>query len=92
MVTTNILSVKDLGPKCVDLSGLKSKTPQAVAGRLVQLFTIIGVRVFIHTDNGSEFQNLAYKRSDGDKNLVKIDDMVRTQLINTTYNNYESFK
>ena len=76
-----ILSVKDLGTKFVDLSALKSKTPQAVAVHLVQLFTIIGVPVFIHTDNGSEFQNLAYKRSDDDKNSVKIDDMVRTRFI-----------
>ena len=71
-----ILSIKDLGTKFVDLSALSSKKPNAVAIRLVELFTIIGVPAIIQTDNGSEFQDLAYTEKDGSLTDIVLDNLV----------------
>ena len=58
------------------MSALSSKSPNAVAIRLVELFTIIGVPAIIQTDNGSEFQDLAYTEKDESVTDIVLDNLV----------------
>jgi hypothetical protein len=76
-----ILSLKDLGTKFVDLMALSSKSPKAVAFRLVELFAIIGVPSIIQADNGSEFKDIAYEDKNGSDVNTMLDDMVSIFLI-----------
>ena len=76
-----ILSLKDLGTKFVDLMALSSKSPKAVAYRLVELFAIIGVPSIIQADNGSEFRDIAYEQKNESDVNDMLDDMVSIFLI-----------
>ena len=52
-----ILNYQDHLTKFVQLRPLKSKSAEAIAEALVQIFHIFGAPKILHTDNGREFAN-----------------------------------
>ena len=57
-----LLNYQDHGIKLYANAALTSKTPQAVAYALVDIFTIIGAPAILQTDNGREFTKIANKQ------------------------------